>query len=102
VLFNNQFRPLPQVTEPKWVNVITRSMETTSRAATLTQIRHLVAMSQVAELKYHADVQVRIASIPGQWMPPKPGSFQKETMNELVDLGERMGADPMSWQTALP
>jgi predicted acylesterase/phospholipase RssA len=102
VLFNNQFRPPPQVTEPNWLSVIMRSMETSSRASTLTQVRDLVGLSRLAELKWHADVQVRIASIPGDWMPRKPGSFQKETMNELADLGERMGADPKSWQTALP
>ena len=102
VVFNNQFRPPPQVTQPKWLDVIQRSMETGSRAATMTAIRHLVTMSEVDEAKWKVDIQVRVVAIPGDWMPPKPGSFQKETMNALVDIGERMGADPKSWQTRLP
>jgi len=102
VLFNNQFRPPPQVTEPNWLSVVQRSMETSTRAATLTSIRHLIAMSQIAELKYKADVEVRVVSIPGEWLPPKPKSFDKETMNALADMGEKMGADPKSWANALP
>jgi patatin-like phospholipase len=102
VLFNNQFRPPPKIVEPNWLSVIQRSMETSTRAATTTSIRHLIAMSQIAELKYNADVEVRVASIPGDWLPPKPKAFDKETMNALVDMGETMGADPKSWANVLP
>jgi predicted acylesterase/phospholipase RssA len=102
IVFNNQFRPPPQVTEPRWMDVVTRSMETGSRAATITAIRHLAAMSKLDEMKWKVDIQVRVAAIPNEWMPPKPGSFQKETMNALVDIGERMGADPKSWRVVLP
>jgi hypothetical protein len=31
-----------------------------------------------------------------------PGTFEKETMNSLADLGEKMGADPKSWLTEPP
>ncbi|HEY2589560.1 MAG TPA: patatin-like phospholipase family protein [Tepidisphaeraceae bacterium] len=102
VIFNNQFRPPPQVTDPSWMSVVTRSLETSTRASTLTAIRHLVAMSQVAEFKWQADVQVRLVSIPGQWTPPTSTPFDKTTMNQLADLGERMGADPRTWNVALP
>ena len=59
-------------------------------------------MAQIAQLKWHADVEVRVASIPAGWTPPSPGSFDKQTMNALVDMGERMGADPKSWREPLP
>ena len=49
-----------------------------------------------------SDVEVRIVSIPGDWFPPVPGTFIKETMNNLADLGEKMGADPSSWSTEPP
>ena len=35
VIFNNQLVPLPQVTEPNWPAVVSRSMEMATRAATL-------------------------------------------------------------------
>jgi hypothetical protein len=97
VIFNNQFRPVPQRTAPNWPSVIQRSLETSTRAATATAVRHLFAMSEISRLKRKADVEVRIVSIPGDWVPPVPGVFIKETMNNLADLGEKMGTDPASW-----
>jgi Patatin-like phospholipase len=97
VIFNNQFRPLPVVVAPNWVAVIQRSLETSTRAATATAVRHLFAMAEISELKRKADVEVRVVSIPPDWSPPVPGVFKKETMNSLADLGEKMGADPASW-----
>src|SRR5215813_4465858 len=97
VIFNNQFRPLPVVVAPNWLAVIQRSLETSTRAATATAVRHLFAMAEISELKRKADVEVRVVSIPPDWSPPVPGVFKKETMNSLADLGEKMGADPASW-----
>jgi hypothetical protein len=99
VIFNNQFRPVPQVTAPKWPAVVQRSLETSTRAATATALRHLFAMAEISRLKRKADIEVRVVSIPGNWSPPVPGVFIKETMNNLADLGEKMGADPASWST---
>ena len=97
IIFNNQFRPVPHVTPPKWLAVVQRSLETATRASTAIAVKHLVALAEIARLKRNADVEIRIVSIPGDWFPPVPGVFVKETMNNLVDLGERMGADPTSW-----
>lgn len=102
VIFNNQFRPVPEVTPPNWPAVIRRSLETATRASTTIAVRHLFTMAEVARLKYKADGQIYVASIPGDWFPPVPGVFVKETMNDLADLGEKMGADPASWSTSPP
>jgi Patatin-like phospholipase len=102
VIFNNQFRPMPVVTAPNWPAVIQRAMETSTRAATATAVRHLFAIAEISRLKRKAEVEVRIVSIPGDWFPPVPGVFIKETMNNLADLGEKMGADPASWSSQPP
>jgi hypothetical protein len=102
VIFNNQFRPVPVVTAPNWPAVIQRALETSTRAATATAVRHLFAMAEISRLKRKADVEVRVVSIPGDWFPPVAGTFIKETMNNLADLGEKMGADPASWATEPP
>jgi hypothetical protein len=99
VIFNNQFRPVPKPVAPNWLAVVQRSLETTTRAATATAVRHLFAMAEISRLKRKADVEVRIVSIPGDWLPPVPAIFNKETMNNLADLGEKMGADPASWSS---
>ena len=102
VIFNNQLRSLPEITAPNWPTVVRRSLETATRASTATALRHLYAMAEIARLRREADVEVRVASIPDDWSPPALGTFAKETMNSLVDLGEKMGADPSSWSTSLP
>jgi len=99
VIFNNQFRPVPKPVAPNWLAVVQRSLETTTRAATATAVRHLFAMAEISRLKRKADVEVRIVSIPSDWLPPVPAIFNKETMNNLADLGEKMGADPASWSS---
>ena len=93
---------MPKVTAPNWPAVVQRSLETSTRAATATAVRHLFAMAEISRLKRKADVEVRIVSIPGDWSPPVPGVFIKETMNNLADLGKKMGADPASWSNEPP
>ena len=102
VIFNNQLRPLPQVTEPNWPAVVARSTEMSTRAATLTSMRHLFAQAEISRLKHGGAFEVRVVAVPDDFIPPKPGVFQKETMNALADLGEKMGADPASWMTEAP
>jgi hypothetical protein len=102
IIFNNQIRPMPQVTRPSWTSIVARSLEMGTRSATVNSMRHLHAMAEVSRLKRGTIIEIRIVSVPGDWVPPKPGVFVKEVMNELVDLGERMGADPGSWNTEPP
>ena len=64
VIFNNQFRPIPVVTAPNWLAVVQRAMETSTRAATATAVRHLFALNEISRLKRKADIEVRIVSIP--------------------------------------
>ena len=102
VIFNNQFRPPPEVVQPNWKAVLRRSMTTSTRTATVNSIRHLFALAEISRLTSHADVEVRYIAVPDDWMPPKPGLFDREVMNALADLGERMGADPSSWRSDTP
>jgi hypothetical protein len=103
VIFNNQLHAPPTIVRPRWYDIITRSIELSTRSATKTSIRHLHAMAEIARLKRHADIEVRVVAIPDDWKPPVEGVFIKETMNNLADVGERMGADASSWiSTPLP
>jgi predicted acylesterase/phospholipase RssA len=102
VIFNNQLSPLPQVTAPTWPGVVMRSLDMSTRAATVTAIRHLFAQSEIARLKHGGNFEVRVVTVPDDFIPPKPGVFIKETMNALADLGEKMGADPSTWRTSPP
>jgi predicted patatin/cPLA2 family phospholipase len=102
VVFNNQFRFLPQITRLTWAAIMYHSIELAIQSSTVNSIRHLYAQAEISKLKRGADVEVRVVSIPDHWSPPKLGVFVKETMNALADLGEHMGADPTSWRTEPP
>jgi predicted acylesterase/phospholipase RssA len=97
MIFNNQMRKPPTVVPARWPDIMTRSLEQATRSSSITAIRHLFAIAEIARLKRHADTEVRIAAIPDDWSRPVPGTFVKETMNQLADIGEKMGADPSVW-----
>ena len=102
VIFNNQIRFPPQVTADRWPDIMSRTTIMATQTSTLNSLRHLYAMAEVARLKYKADIEVRLITVPEDYVPSKPGTFVPQVMNELADLGERMGADPKSWRTEAP
>jgi len=102
VIFNNQFRFPPQVTQERWPEIMSRATIMATQTSTMNSMRHLYAQAEIARLKYGADVEVRVMAVPEAWVPPSPGTFQADVMNALADLGEQMGADPSSWRTEPP
>jgi hypothetical protein len=102
VIFNNQFRFPPQVTPERWPEIIGRATIMATQTSTVNSMRHLFALAELAKLRHNVDIEVRVMAVPDEWVPPQPGTFVKEVMNELADLGERMGADPASWRTDPP
>jgi hypothetical protein len=102
IIFNNQFEPAPQVTEPRWPAVFARSMVMGTRSATITSMRHLFAQAEISRLKRHADIEIRIIAVPNGWNPPNNQTFDKTVMNTLSDMGQKMGADPSTWITESP
>jgi hypothetical protein len=102
VIFNNQFRFPPQVTPERWPDIMERATIMATQTSTVNSMRHLFAMAELVKLKHNMDIEVRVMAVPDEWVPSQPGTFVKEVMNELADLGERMGADPGSWRTDPP
>jgi hypothetical protein len=102
VIFNNQFRFPPQVTPERWPDIIERASIMATQTSTINSMRHLFALAELAKFRHGVDIEVRVVAIPEEWAPRQPGTFVKEVMNDLADLGESMGADPASWRSALP
>jgi predicted acylesterase/phospholipase RssA len=102
VIFNNQVRFPPEMVRERWPDIMSRATIMSTQTSTLNSIRHLYTKAEIERLKRNADVEVRLISVPEDYIPSQPGTFVKEVMNELVDLGEKMGADPKSWQTQAP
>jgi len=102
VIFNNQFRFPPQVTQERWADIMGRATIMATQSATVSAMRHLEAMAELTRRKYGIDVELRVMAVPERWVPAVAGTFQKEVMNALADLGEKMGADPASWSKGVP
>jgi hypothetical protein len=102
IIFNNQIRFPPQVTQERWPEIMSRATIMSTQTSTVNSMRHLYAQAEIARLKYGANVEVRVMAVPDEWLPPSPGSFQHDVMNALADLGEQMGADPARWRTEAP
>ena len=102
VVFNNQLRFPPEVVQPALGTVASRSLFISTQQATIAAIRHLFARAEADRLAHGADVEVRFLSIDDTWVPKTPGPFVAETMNDLADMGEKLGADPASWRDESP
>jgi len=98
IIINNQAVHPPATTQPRWPAIAGPSLETAIRSATIAEIRWLAAEADYVNVKYNANIEVRVVAIPANWKPPVKGDFQKETMESLSDLGRQMGANPKSWQ----
>ncbi len=97
IIINNQSSHQPKTVQIKWPAVVSPSLATAIRSATLAEVRWLSAQADYVNLKYNAKIEVRVVSIPDEWRPPVEGSFVKESMTSLADLGRKLGADPKSW-----
>ena len=102
VILNNQFNAVPQTVQPTWPAIIGRSVEVGIRAATIVGLRHLVSHAELTTLRGEGKCEVHLVAIPDSWRPPQEGIFIKETMENLADLGEKMGKDPASWMSEVP
>jgi hypothetical protein len=102
VILNNWINTPPKTTQPNWVDVIARSVDLAVRSSTITGMRHLLTMAELANLRGETEVEVRIAAIPNGWRPPVEGVFIEETMRDLARVGEALGRDPNAWMRDLP
>ena len=102
VIFNNQLRPLPQVTAPTWPALVARSLEMGTRAATVTAIRHLFTQAEIAQLKRGGDVEVRVVAVPNDFVPPKAGRVHQRDHERAGGPGGTHGSRPSSWRTEAP
>lgn len=100
VIINNQLGGEPQIVQPTWVSITGASVSTAIRSSTLGTLKQLYLQTELQRRDGY-DVEFHYVSIPDHWRPPKPGIFQKETMDSLCKLGEELGRDPGSWRSDL-
>lgn len=102
VVINNQLSTAPLIVQPRWPSVVSTSLSTSIRWATIMGMRLLERQVELRRLTDGTDLEFRYIAIPDDWRAPKEGTFVKETMTSLAELGFRLGADPSSWKTQMP
>jgi predicted acylesterase/phospholipase RssA len=102
VIFNGQLAGRAEPIARIWPAIALRSLQIAIRAATVTSIRHLLAQAEIARLRHGATMEVHVVAIPDEWTRSRLGAFVAEDMNDLADLGVRMGMDPGSWSHEVP
>lgn len=97
VIVNNQLSIPPAIAQPTWVSVTGLSLSAAIRSQTAMALRHLYSEIKLAREKHHADIEFRYVCIPPDWRAPEEGIFKKKTMDDLAEVGLKMGADPTNW-----
>ena len=103
VILNGNLRIPPAISEPTWPSVADRAFQLLYTSAEITSLRYLYALAELTRLRGDGDVEVRWISVEKELVSPNPmNMFDAATMRSLSDDGQRIGADPKSWNTVAP
>lgn len=99
VIVNNKLVMDPEVVNPKWSAIATRSLVSLMRGSTLQTLQDIETFSHMINKRRDFDVKMRFVSIPQNYkIPYSDNLFDSDVMKGLVDLGEQMGANAKSWE----
>ncbi len=102
VIVNNQLFPRGSNARQEWIDLASRGLSIMLRSTMLKDMRLTAYTALDVDEHMPGEIEFRFVAIPDDWEAPVPGTFKKETMQSLVDLGRRMGADAASWRTEIP
>ncbi len=102
VIINNQLCAPPAQLEVGWPGVVGRSLDLFIQYSTVNCLKSLAVSLAYLKLRTGLDIEMHYLAIPNEWRPPVKGTFKKETMNALAELGRKLGADPAAWKTSVP
>ncbi len=103
IIVNQQLKPQHSVTQPRWIPISTRSLDTLTSTTQLFALALIRDMVHEARVEHDMDANLYLVSIPDD--APQNATdnmFDQAYMLGLQDLGRRMGADPSSWNHEIP
>jgi predicted acylesterase/phospholipase RssA len=102
VIVNNQLFPKSSDAKREWIDLAGRGVSIMLRSTMLKDLRLTAYAALEVDEKMPGEIEFRFIAIPDAWEPPVKGSFKRETMQSLVELGRKLGADARSWRTTIP
>ena len=103
VLVNQKLKPDHVVTQPRWISVAGRALNTLTASSQLFALALIRDMVHEAGAERGIDAELHFISIPAD--APKSETkemFDREYMVQLEELGRTMGANPDSWHDQVP
>ncbi|MBS0190930.1 MAG: patatin-like phospholipase family protein [Phycisphaerales bacterium] len=101
VIVNNQMADVPKIVSPAWPSITGESLTTMTRMSNIASMRLLDYQTELLRKVDGLDVEYFYLAVPDDFRVPVEGTFQKETMRALSDLGYKLGSEPESWHTTL-
>lgn len=100
MIINNKLVMEPELVKKSWASIATRSLISLMRGSTLQTIQDVETFANLINKREDFDVKMHYVAIPQDYkILDTPDLFNKEKMRALVELGEKMGADPSTWKT---
>ena len=103
VVVNERLVPQPAVTQPRWMSVGGRALNT------LTATNELFALDLVQDIvteyreEHGVEAEFRMVAIPANAPQPETNEmFDQKNMLQLEELGRNMATDPSSWRSDVP
>jgi hypothetical protein len=99
IIINNKLVMDPEITKSTWSEIAKRSVVSLLQSSVLQTIQGVETFSRMANERIELNVQMHFVSIPQDYqIPVTKKLFDADTMQYLVDLGKKMGANPNSWK----
>ena len=103
IVVNQKLKPLHAVTQPRWISISGRALDTLTATTQLFALALIRDMVREAREERGLDVELHLVSIPNDAPENQTENmFDQKYMLDLEDLGRRMGADSSSWTDEIP
>ena len=103
VVVNQHLKPEHVVTQPRWISISGRALDTLTSTGQLFALALIRDMVHEARVERGIDAELHLVSIPDDAPKRKTNEmFDKEYMLQLADFGRKLGADPSSWTVEIP
>lgn len=100
IIVNDKLLLDPDVVPLQWSSILERMLQTSVKSSALQNIQNIETFVQLINNRPEFDVQLRYVAIPQSFsIKDSEEIFNPEAIQDLIDLGLKMGANPAVWKT---
>ncbi len=100
IIVNDKMLLDPEVVPLQWPSILERTLQTSIKSSALQNIQDAETFVRLINNRPEFDAQLRYVAIPQNFsIKDTEEIFNPETIQNLIDLGLKMGANPKIWKT---